>query len=393
MVVERALLGLPGAGVGRRGGRIVDARDVDLAVRIGARIAAAGADRVVLDLVALVVLIGRDAAGGIRRAPRSAVGATGCLVVRRDGLGADRPHRDRAGDADEAGAEPDGERLDLLVRERVDIDVAVGIDRRAGAEVGLGGLVDDADVDAAADADDATGGTTGDRQRLHEVDRGHVDALGGTRAALRVDLRARPDERLRVDMGDRDVDGAGEPTTPPPIDAARPKMLSPELRLDGDALEVAERAEARRDAGAVAVGAAVAGGTRDRRRGVGATVDVARSADERLRVLGDREDANARGHAYESRPRCRRRRSRSSGRWPRAGHCRRRRSSRSFPCRRRSAVQDSHAPRPRRRPCRRRHPPRPTRSSRCCRPSPTRCRARNDRLVDRVAVDEAWSRA
>ena len=140
-----------------------------------------------------------------RRRPGAAIGSAGSVVVRRDRLRADRPDRDRAGDADEAAADAQCVRLDVLRRQAEHADVAAGVDARAGAEVRGDARVGDADVDAARDADEAAGRAAGDGERREAVDCGDVD-----RAAVGVGDRAVADEGLRRDVQQGHADAAGD---------------------------------------------------------------------------------------------------------------------------------------------------------------------------------------
>ena len=117
-----------------------------------------------LGRVLLAVRRGHDITLLVRRArgPRALV-RTGGVVLRRR-RGAHGPDRGGAGDTDEAAADRDRVRRDLLRRERIHIHIARGADFGATADVGAGRRVRDTDVDASAHTDESTCCPTRDGQ-------------------------------------------------------------------------------------------------------------------------------------------------------------------------------------------------------------------------------------
>ena len=98
--------------------------------------------------------------------------------------------------------------------------------------------VGDADVDAAGDADEPAGDAAGDREALEGVDRRDVDRLGAARAAeVVVDLRAARDERLGDDVEERDADAAGDADEAAAGAGGEAEDVLARRRLDGDAAE------------------------------------------------------------------------------------------------------------------------------------------------------------
>src|SRR5206468_6020033 len=119
-----------------------------------------------------------------------------------------------------------------------------GVNVRAAAEVGLGGDLEDADIDAGAGTDEAAATAAADRQRLGEIDGGDVDRLRTIGAGKRVDLGAAGDERLRADVEQIDVDAAGDPHEAAADADGQTEDVLDGGCLDGQAVEAALRLEA-----------------------------------------------------------------------------------------------------------------------------------------------------
>ena len=255
---QRVGVGLPLARIGHR----VTRRVVDL----GRVLLAAERDDVAL------VVVRAGSPGALVRAARG-------VVVRRHRLRADRPDGDRAGDADEAAADAERVRLHVLRRQPEDADVAGRGHARAGTDVGGHARIGDADVDTARDADEAACGAARDGQRLEAVDGGDVD-----RPAVRVCGRAVADEGLRGDVEQRHADAAGDADEAAAGAGRQSEDVLARCALHGEAVE-ARRLEST-GAGEVAVVHAVDRGTHRLR------VHIAAGADERLRVLRHRSDAD-----------------------------------------------------------------------------------------------------
>ena len=132
--------------------------------------------------------------------------------ISRVGAGADRPHRDRTHAAHEADARTGGDRVHVLQRQRVHVDVAPRLYFGAVADIGAGIVSEHADVDAAADAGDAC--THAAREREHQgfVEGRHIDRLVAVRRfGVGIDPRAFADECGRVGMNDLDRNRAADP--------------------------------------------------------------------------------------------------------------------------------------------------------------------------------------
>src|SRR5439155_1497175 len=174
----------------------------------------------------------------------TAVRARRAVVVGLGRLRSDGPNRDRAGHADEAAADAHRVRRDVLARQRVDVDVRLRLHVRAGADVGLRRRARRADVDAAGDADEATGDAAGDGQGLEVIRRADVDRLRRARRRVLVDPGAAGDERLRRGVQQRDADAAGHADEAAARARREPEEVFARGRLHGEAVEARRRAEA-----------------------------------------------------------------------------------------------------------------------------------------------------
>ncbi len=136
-------------------------------------------------------------------------------------IAADGVDDDAAADAPEAGAERDGVRVDLPVRQREHVGLVLCPDAgRANERLSV--VADDADVDRGADAGGAGADGTCNAEHIHLVGRGDDHALeaAGRRIVL-IDLSAATDGRERGRRDEFDRGRTGDPRIEAAAHAAR----------------------------------------------------------------------------------------------------------------------------------------------------------------------------
>src|SRR5208337_3570710 len=112
----------------------------------------------------------------VRHALDRAVAGVAVGVARAIGH-ADRPDRHRPDQPDDPHCGAQGVSLHAVVRQGVDVDVLLGVDVGAVADVGLRRVLQQAAVDAAGDAGDAPAQPAGEREVGGLIDRRDVDGL------------------------------------------------------------------------------------------------------------------------------------------------------------------------------------------------------------------------
>ena len=123
----------------------------------------------------------------------------------RRGVVADAEHVDHRPDADRAGGDAHPHHYDVFLARRLDRDVVQRIDRRAVADPRASRIADDVDADRWRDAHGADAHPNADRQVVEVVARPDQDGLGGTRArGAPVDRRVGADVGLGIGIDDVD---------------------------------------------------------------------------------------------------------------------------------------------------------------------------------------------